>query len=415
MRQRFLAISTRQHTRKSSNYNLSRAQKLQSNCQQQHYSSTLTANFNPDAALQQPSSLQNPFVLNKIVSWCAETGCCSVGVQLHSHAIKLGFHENVCINTSLVDMYGKCGQISWAHKVFDGMPDRNAVTWNALISCYVKARDPSIAIELFIEMLREDIPVTPFGVSSALVACAQLGDNDLGVQVQGLSLKEGLEFNVVVGSNLIDIYAKFGNMEDSRKVFDGLVDKNVVVWTSMIAGYAHNHFPDKSMILLKEMFLSGLKANYITYNTLLSSFRFPDDLCHCRQIHCRVIQEGLDSNPFLVTTFLIAYSEKHYACVVDLYGRAGFLDEAEAFINSMCIEKGPCVYKALLSACQVYGNKEIAVRCGRRLMELCPDDPALYVLLANVLATDGSWDDAAVVRKLMRVKGVTKKAGCSRV
>ncbi|KAL8531161.1 hypothetical protein ACS0TY_007970 [Phlomoides rotata] len=606
MRQRFLAISTRQHTRKSSNYNLSRAQKLQSNCQQQHYSSTLTANFNPDAALQQPSSLQNPFVLNKIVSWCAETGCCSVGVQLHSHAIKLGFHENVCINTSLVDMYGKCGQISWAHKVFDGMPDRNAVTWNALISCYVKARDPSIAIELFIEMLREDIPVTPFGVSSALVACAQLGDNDLGVQVQGLSLKEGLEFNVVVGSNLIDIYAKFGNMEDSRKVFDGLVDKNVVVWTSMIAGYAHNHFPDKSMILLKEMFLSGLKANYITYNTLLSSFRFPDDLCHCRQIHCRVIQEGLDSNPFLVTTFLIAYSEsacslknfysiissvtewdqiacnaviagfsnlglvdetfmsfsrmrraglpvdfftfssvvkvlgnssaleegkqihalvsktryltnlyvqngivsmyarcgkiddakkvfysmeehdviswnalitgcahhghgreairmfeqmqtsgvspnlttflaaltacshvgllakgveyfdlmkrdhllprlEHYACVVDLYGRAGFLDEAEAFINSMCIEKGPCVYKALLSACQVYGNKEIAVRCGRRLMELCPDDPALYVLLANVLATDGSWDDAAVVRNLMRVKGVTKKAGCSRV
>lgn len=221
----------------------------------------------------------------------------------------MGFHENVCINTSLVDMYGKCGQILFAQKVFDEMSDRNAVTWNALISCYVKARDPSTAIGLFIEMLRENVAVTPFGVLAALVACAQLGDNEVGAQLQGFSLKEGLEFNVVVGSNLIDMYAKFGSMEDSRKVFDGLVDKNVIVWTSMISGYAHNHFPDKSMILLKEMFSSGLNANHITYNSLLSAFCFPDDLHHFRQIHCRVIQEGLESNPFLVTTFLIAYSE----------------------------------------------------------------------------------------------------------
>ncbi|KAG8387895.1 hypothetical protein BUALT_Bualt02G0069000 [Buddleja alternifolia] len=486
------------------------------------------------------------------------------------------------------------------------MPNRNAVTWNALISSYVATRDPLTAVELFIKMLREGVPVTPFGVSAALVACAQLQASAVGAQVQGLSLKAGLEFNVVVGSSLIDMHAKCENMEDSRKVFDELVDKNVVAWTSIISGYAHNKCPEKAMILIKEMSCSGLKANYVTYNSLLSSFCCPDDLIHCKQIHSRVIQEGLDSNAHLVTTFVIVYSEcgctseelhkicstvsewdqiawnaviagfsnlgigedalicfsqmrqagfaidfftfssvlkalgncsaleegkqihalifktgyiinlyvqnglvsmyarcgkiddakkifssmddhdviswnslltgcaqhgygseaielfeqmrwcgvepnlttyltaltacshvgllekgleyfdlmksdeflppaklEHYACVVDLYGRAGLLHEAEAFINRMPIEEGPSVYKALLSACQVHGNREIAARCVQKLVDLCPNDPAIYVLLANVLATEGSWNDAARVRKLMCDKGVKKKPGHS--
>ncbi|KAI3450342.1 hypothetical protein Pfo_007007 [Paulownia fortunei] len=605
---RFPAFFRRHHTRKPS-YLLCRALNLQPNYPEP-YSNTLnntdTVNLDPKAALQQPESLQNPYILNKIISSCAKTGCFSMGLQLHSHVIRRGFQSNVYINTSLTDMYGKCTETFWAHKLFEEMTNRNAVTWNALISAYVKARDPITAIELFIKMLRKDVPVTPFGVSAALVACAQLEDGELGAQVHGLSLKAGLEFNVVVGSSLIDMHAKCGNVEDSRKVFDGLVGENIVAWTSMIAGYAHNQCPDKAMNLIKEMSRSGLKPNYVTYNSLLSSFRCPDDLSYCKQIHCLVIQEGLESNPYLVTTLVIVYSEcacslrdlykicssvtewdqiawnaviagfsnlgvgeealmcfsqmrqaglaidfftfssvlkalgnssaleegkqihalvfktwyitnlyvqnglvsmyarcgkiddakkvfssmdehdliswnslltgcaqhgygreaiqmfekmrrsgvkpnlttflttltacshvgllekgleyfdlmksddflpparlEHYACVVDLYGRAGFLHEGEAFINSMPIKTGPSVYKALLSACQVHGNKEIAVRSARKLVELCPNDPAIYVLLANVLATEGSWNDAARVRKLMCDKGVRKKPGYS--
>lgn len=232
-----------------------------------------------------------------------------MGVQLHSHVMKTGFHENVFINTSLISMYTKCAEIFWAHQLFDEMPGRNAVTWSALISGYVKARDPGTAVELFVSMMREDVCATPYCVSAALVACAQLEDGELGAQVHDLSLKIGLEFNVAVGSSLIDLYAKCGNVEVSRKVFDGLIDKNVVAWNSMIGGYVYNHCPDKSMILIREMFHSGLKADYVTYNSLLSSFRFPDDFRHCCQIHCRVIEEGLDSNSFLVTTLVTLYSE----------------------------------------------------------------------------------------------------------
>lgn len=504
-------------------------------------------------------------------------------------------------------MYSRSAEILWAHQLFDEMPERNAVTWSALISGYVKARDPGTAVELFVSMLREDLCATPYCVSAALVACAQLEDGELGAQVHDLSLKMGLEFNVAVGSSLIDLYAKCGRVEVSRKVFDGLIDKNVVAWNSMISGYVYNHYPDEAMILIREMLRSGLKADHVTYNSLLSSFRFPDDFGHCYQIHCRVIEEGLESSSFLVTTLVTLYSEcacssrefykiissvagwdqiawnaviagfsnlgvgeeafmcfrsmrraglvvdfysfssvlkalgksssleegkqihclvsktwhsrnlyvqnglvsmyarcgkidkakkvfslmdehdliswnslltgcaqhghgreaiqmfeqmrtsgvnpnpttflaaltacshvgllekgleyfsmmesdyflaprlEHYACIVDLYGRAGFVDEAEAFVNSMPIGQGPSAYKALLSACQVHGNKEIAVRSARKLVGLCPDDAAIYVLLANVLANEGSWKDAAGVRRLICDRGVMKKPGYSRI
>ncbi|KAL7113915.1 hypothetical protein ACP275_04G088700 [Erythranthe tilingii] len=604
MSHRFPAFSSQHHTRKSSSF--LRTPNLLSNRRKYYSSTAAAADTDPNDVLQQPELLQNPYILNKIISSCAETGSLSMGVQLHSHTIKMGFHSNVFISTSLIDMYSKCSATFWAHKLFDETPDRNAVTWNALMSGYVKSRDPFTAIELFRKMLRANICITPFGVSAALVACAQMECSVLGAQVHSLSLKVGFESNIVVGSSLIDMHAKSGNMEDSRKVFDGFVDKNVVAWTSMIAGYAHNQCPDKAMILIKEMSRCGLKANYVTYNSLLSSFRCPDDLIHCKQVHCRVIREGLESNPFLNTTLVIIYSEcacslsefyeisscvkefdqiawnaviagfanfevgeealtcfsrmrlagctidfftfssmlkalgnsslleegkqihalvsktwhstnlyvqnglvsmyarcgkiddaervfssmdehdlvswnslltgcaqhgygreaiqmfeqmrsgevkpnsttflaaltacshvgllekgleyfdlmkrdnflpparlEHYACVVDLYGRAGFLHEAEAFIDCMPIERGPSVYKALLSACQIHSNKEIALRSARKLVELCPKDPAIYVLLANVLATEGSWNDAARVRKIMCDKGVRKKAGYS--
>ncbi|GFQ04197.1 pentatricopeptide repeat-containing protein at1g11290 [Phtheirospermum japonicum] len=603
---RFPAFPTRRP--RASTHLLSRALSLPPH--HHHYNTlthhTPTLDFDPDAALQHPDSLHYPYTLNKILSSCAETGCLPTGLQLHSHVIKSGFHSNVYVSTSLLDMYAKCAKTSCAHKLFDEMPHRNAVTWNALISGYVKARDSRTSIEWFIKMLREDIPVTPFGVSSAFIACAQLADGELGAQVHGLSLKSGLESNVVVGSSLIDLHAKCRDMVGSAIVFDGLSDKNIVSWTSMIAGYALNQLPHEAMNLINEMSRSGIKANFVTYSSLLSSFRCNDDFIYCKQIHCRVIQEGLASNPYVATTLVIVYSDcacsvselckicssvtkwdqiawnaviagfsnlgvgetsllcfsqmrqagiavdyftfssvlkalanisalfegkqihalvsktrhimnlyvrnglvsmyakcgkmddakkvfsameerdliswnslltgcaqhgyareviqmfeemragrvkpnlttflaalmacshvgflekgleyfqmmnteksvpparlEHYACVVDLYGRAGLLHEAEAFIDNMPIEKGASVYKALLSACQVHGNKEIAVRCARKLVELCPDDPAVYVLLANVLATEGSWNDAARVRKLMCDKGVRKKPGFS--
>ncbi|KAL3530788.1 hypothetical protein ACH5RR_010110 [Cinchona calisaya] len=555
---------------------------------------------------QQNGFLHRPHIINKIISTCAKLGSFSVGIQMHAHVIKMGFSSNVYISSALVDMYGKCGVVVLAHSLFDEMPERNVVTWNSLISGYSDTLFPEIAMCLFREMLRVGTFLTPYSVSAALVGCAQLEDGWLGAQVHGLGLKFGFEFNVVVGTGLIDMYSKCSGVEVSRRVFDRVPDKNVLSWTSMIAGYAQNKLPLEALTLFKEMLRVGSRANYVTYNSLLSSFCCPDDLDHCREIHCRIVQEGFESNIYVTVTLVTVYSEcgcslkdfcnicstitlwdqiswnavlagfsnlgigeealtcfskmrqagvgvdiftyasvlkaigifsaleegqkihslvikggyasnicvqnglvsmfarcghlsdankvfslmdkhdliswnsllsgyahhgycveaitmfeemrrssvkpnlttflivlsacshfglmdkgleyfelmkndnslpppnlEHYACVVDMYGRAGHLQAAESFIDNMPIEPGPSVFKALLSACQVHGNKEIAVRTARRLVELCPSDPATYVVLANVLAYEGSWNDAAGVRKLMCDRQVRKNPGYS--
>ncbi|KAM7496510.1 hypothetical protein LguiA_020924 [Lonicera macranthoides] len=560
------------------------------------------------AQLQQHgfSSHTTPYLLNKLMSSCAKSSSLYIGIQLHSTVIKMGFQSNMYISSALVDMYSKCGQTPCAHLLFDEMPQRNVVTWNSLISGYLHTQYPEFSIELFMQMLEIGIAPTPFSVSAVLVGCAQLEAGELGAQVHSLSLKAGFCFNVVVGTSLIDMYSKCSNVNNSRRVFDHMFDKNVVTWTSMVTGYAQNDKPYEAMILVREMLRSGIRSNYVTYNSLLSSFCYSNDLDHCKQMHCRIIQEGLESNAYLAVTLVTIYSAcssslkefyricsgltvwdqiswnaviagftnlgngeeafiyfskmrragidadfftfasilkamgvisaheqgkqthalifktgyasnvctqnslvsmyarcgkideakrvfssmgehdliswnsvlsgcahhgfgkeavemfeqmrrtavkpdlttflavlsacshvglldkgleyfdlmrndesvqpprvEHYACIVDLYGRAGYLYEAEAFINSMPIEPGPSVFKALLSACQVHGNQEIAVRCARKLVKLCPSDPATYVLLSNVLAIGGYWNDAAGVREDMYDRGVMKNPGYS--
>ncbi|MCD7467068.1 hypothetical protein HAX54_004261 [Datura stramonium] len=556
--------------------------------------------------LHQNGFLLDQFCLNQIVSICAKMGSFSAGTQTHCQIIKMGFDSNVFINTALVDMYGKCGVVTEAEKLFDEMPERNVVTWNALISGYLDTHCPENAILLFLEMLREGVSPTPSSVSAALVGSAQLEACELGAQLHALCWKAGFALHIVVGTVLIDMYVKCLDLETSRRVFDQMPERNVITWTSMITGYAQNRCPIKAMILFKEMLKLGIRANCVTYTSLLSSFSCPDYLVHCEQVHCHVIQQCFNSNHHLVVSLLSAYSEcscsledfhklcsdvlkwdeiswnavisgfsnlgvggeafscfsrmrragftvdlytfasilkaigsisgleegmlihclalktgysseviiqngllsmytrcgrleeaerifssmeerdliswnslltgrahhghgrdvilmfeemrrsgikpdlttflavlsacrhaglldeglkffdlmkndnslpppklEHYACIVDLYGRAGHLHEAEACINNMPIEPGPSVFKSLLNACQLHGNKGLAVISAKKLVELCPNDPATYVLLANVLASEGNWNDAEGQRKLMLDRGLSKKPGYS--
>nr|POF00054.1 pentatricopeptide repeat-containing protein [Quercus suber] len=168
---------------------------------------------------------------------------------------------------------------------------------------------PGIAVALFLEMLRVGIAPAPFSVSAVLVGCSQLGAKRLGTQVHGLSLKAGFCYNVVVGTGLVDMYSKCCSVDDSRLVFDQMLDKNILSWSSMVTGYAQNQQPDEAMVLVKDMLHWDLKPNYVTYNSLLSLFYSPNYLDHCKQIHCRVIQDGLESNAYIVVTLAIAYSE----------------------------------------------------------------------------------------------------------
>ncbi|KAJ4970580.1 hypothetical protein NE237_003679 [Protea cynaroides] len=557
------------------------------------------------ARLLRNGSVPRPQFLSRLVSACANSSSLHAGEQVHSAIIKLGFNSNVFVNSALVNMYGKCNSILLAQQVFDEMPERNIVSWNSLIRSYLHAQFPHVAIEVFLEMLKHGLAPYPSTISALLVACSRVKAGELGIQVHAIGIKSGASSNVFVGTGLIDMYSKCSNIDDARRVFDHLPDRNAVTWTSLVTGYSHHQQSDEAMILTREMRRFGVKLNSVTYNSLLSSFSTPNDLDHGKQVHCQVIQQGLVSSTYIVVSLMTMYSEcgsleeftricptmlsldhiiwnsviagfshlgkgeqaldcfarmrksciaidfftftsilraigilsaleegkqthalilktgyashvytqnglvsmyarcgsiddskqvfssmdqpdlvswnsllsgcaqhgygreaidlfehmrrtgirpdqttflsvlsacghvglpdkgleyfdlmrrdnslepprvEHYACIVDILGRAGRLYEAENFVNNMVIQPGPSVYKALLSACQVHGNVDIAMRSAKKLLELWPNDHAAYVLLANILATGGYWEDATEIRKLMCERGVRKKPGCS--
>ncbi|CAI0452941.1 unnamed protein product [Linum tenue] len=254
-------------------------------------------------------SLTDPYFINKAVSFCAKSASFLAGIQLHSPIVKLGFTSNVCVSSAVVYMYSKCGDIQSAQKIFDEMPARNVVTWNSLISGYLDANFSKVAVQLFVEMLRQENSVTPFSLSSCLVSCSQLEDRDLGEQLHSISLKAGFGSHVVVGTGLIDMYSKSCSVGLSKLVFDRIVDKNLITWTSMVTAYSQNEEPCEAMMLVREMMQLGLKLNGVTFNSLLSSFSTPDHLECCKQVHCCIIRQGLESNEYITATLVTVYSK----------------------------------------------------------------------------------------------------------
>ncbi|KAK3007370.1 hypothetical protein RJ639_016046 [Escallonia herrerae] len=272
------------------------------------------------AQLKQHGPSPTPFLVNKIISSCAKSASFFMGIQVHSTVIKMGFDSNLYINSALVDMYGKCGVISSAHQLFDEMPETNVVTWNSLISSYVHSQQPEIALELTLEMLKMGIAPTPSSISVVLVGCAQLVFKELGVQVH------------------------------------------------VIGGFSNMGYGEEALMGFSKMRQSGIESDFFTFTSILGGMGIILALDEGKQIHALVFKTGhvglLDKgleyfNLMRDDVSLPPPKVEHYACVVDLYARAGYLYEAESFINNMPIAPGPSVFKSLLSACQVHRNKKL--------------------------------------------------------
>lgn len=202
-----------------------------------------------------------------------------------------------------------------------------------------------------------------------------------------------------VQNALVSMYAKCGKIADAEKVFLSMEEHDIVSWNSLLAGCAYNGHGSKAVGLFEEMRRTIIKPDLTSFLAVLTA---------CS--HVGLLEKGLEYYDMMRNDDSLEPPKlEHYACIVDLYARAGYIHEAESFILSMSIRPGPTVYKTLLSACQIYGNKEIAIRNATKLMELCPYDDATYVLVSNVMATGGYWDDAAELRKLMYNRGVKKQ------
>ncbi|XVF07478.1 hypothetical protein REPUB_Repub06bG0142600 [Reevesia pubescens] len=376
-----------------------------------------------------PDNLSFPF----LVRACSQLESIDMGIQAHGQVIKHGFENNVYVQNSLVHMYSTCGDIkaanaifqrmsclnvvSWtlmiagynkvgdvqmARKLFDKMPEKNLVTWSIMISGYAKNSKFDEAVELFQVLQEEGFKANETVMVSVISSCAHLGAIELGEKAHEYIVRNNLSLNVILGTALVDMYARCGSIEKAIQVFEELPERDVLSWTALIAGLAMHGFAERALWFFSEMVKSGLKPRDITFTAVLSA---------CS--HGGLVGKGLELFESMKIDYGIEPRLEHYGCVVDLLGRAGKLAEAEKFVLEMPVKPNAPIWGALLGACRIHRNAEIAERVGNILIPLLPEHSGYYVLLSNIYARTNRWENVESMRQMMKEKGVKKPPGYS--
>ncbi|KAG6467025.1 pentatricopeptide repeat-containing protein At1g08070, chloroplastic-like [Zingiber officinale] len=356
----------------------------------------ITAGFRPDNA-----------TLLSAASAC--TGACSVSENVLNHVIScLKSANSASVSTALLSLCAKVGRVDEARSVFEQIPEKDLVAWNAMIAAYAQNQRPVEAIELFklMQGCSLQVGVMPDSVTmiSLINCCAQIGILSLGEWIHAYIRRNGIECNTILSTALIDMYANCGDIDRSQHLFSDMPEKDLATWNAMIKGLAIHGRGLEALELFSSMENHGPVPNEVTFIGLLTA---------CS--HGGLIAEGLKLLELLQKRYGLVPCIEHYGSVVDLLGRAGKLSEAYELIENMPIKPDVVVWSSLLSACQSYRNVELAEKAAQKVIELDPGNDSHYVLLSNVYASRGKWTEAAQVRALMKACRVQKKPGCSAV
>lgn len=306
--------------------------------------------------------------------------------------------------TTLMTGYSQCGLVDEAFLVFESMPERNSVSWNAMIASYVQSNRFHETFALFRRMQAEKWELDKYLAASMLAACTGLGALEQGEWIHGYIKKSGIELDSKLATTIIDMYCKCGCLEKAFEVFNELPHKGISSWNCMIGGLAMHGKGDAAIRLFKEMQREGVAPDSITFVNLLSA---------CA--HSGLVEEGRHSFRSMIEVHGIEPRSEHFGCMVDLLGRAGMLEEAKKLIDEMPISPDAGVLGALVGACKIHGDFELGERIGKKVIELEPNNSGRYVLLANLYAKAGRWEDVGKTRKLMNDRRVKKAPGFSMI
>lgn len=345
----------------------------------------------------------NGMTVVSVLSAAGKMGNIWFGKSIHGFYMETGRVKwDLFIGSALVDMYSKCGCCDDARQYFDEMPGKNVVSWSALISGYVQCNRFKEAFVVFQDMLIEKVMPSEFTFTSVLAACAEIGALVQGRWVHGYIDRYKLELNSAVGTAVINMYNKCGCLNEAFMVFKKLSGKDVYAWTAMINGFAMHGDAIGCLNLLREMLCNGIRPNEVTFLSVLNA---------CS--HGGLVDEGRELFDMMKQRYHLALNVDHYSCMVDLLGRAGYLEEARKLIEDMPIEPTAEVWAALFGACMIHKAFDLGEHIGKHLIKLQPNHSGRYALLANLYSRCQKWDSAAQIRKLMKEKGVKKKPGCS--
>ncbi|CAK9184405.1 unnamed protein product [Ilex paraguariensis] len=325
------------------------------------------------------------------------------GKQVHSYIIKMSFDLNVAVCNSLLSMYARCSDLCDAFQLFNEMrSNADLVTWNAILTTCMLHNQAREVFTLFKMMLLSQTVPDHITLANILGACGAITSSEAGDQVHCCAVKIGLVHETSVMNGLIDMYSTCGFLESARKLFNCMENADVASWSSLIVGYAQFGHGEEALKLFRKMRRLGIKPNQVTFVGVLTA---------CS--HVGLVQEGWRLFNTMEVEHGIVPTREHCSCVVDLFARAGCINEAEAFINQIGFDSDIVVWKTLLAACRTHSNLEVGKRAAENILKIDPFNSAAYVLLCNIYASTGYWKDVARLRSLMRDRGIRKVPGQS--
>ncbi|XP_020099063.1 pentatricopeptide repeat-containing protein At2g13600-like [Ananas comosus] len=385
----------------------------------------------------------NCFTFTSLLSGCSSNRYIRIGATIHGSVVKKGFDSETSIGNALITMYGEQGNerdarlvfdtmllydvVSWtamvaayvcnsnvneACAIFIRMREKNLISWNTLMFGYLQndknseksfidATNKRSALTIYYEMEQSDIKPDHFSYNCALSACATVSALEQARAIHCRSTKRGFDSDVGVGNALISVYGKCGCLAEAERAFQSMKNHDMISWNALLTGYSQNGRGNEVLDFYNKMHESRVEPNHVTFINLLSACSYLGDVQKGREYFKSMKDYG------------ISPTKEHYACMVDLLGRAGLLREAEAVIRRMPVEPDSAIWGALLSACKIHGDPVIGERAADEIFHLEPDSSAAYIALAETYAKAGIWKGVAQVRTLLREKQLLKEAGCS--
>ncbi|XP_011624645.1 pentatricopeptide repeat-containing protein At2g29760, chloroplastic-like [Amborella trichopoda] len=340
----------------------------------------------------------NVYIMNSLIDMYAKCGCMDISCELFN---KMG-EKNLVSWNSMVAGYVNFGDMKSAREIFDKMPERNVVSWSAMVSGYSQNGEFKEALTMYSRMKASAVPPNNASITSAISACSNLGVLELGQKIHKEIKESKIKRDVLLSTALVDMYAKCGELEKAQLLFDGIQKKSLISWNVMIMGLAIHGRVKDCLETFAKMERDGFKPDSVTFVGVLSG---------CA--HAGWLEGGRDYFHRMSEIYGISPKLEHYACMVDLLGRAGLIEEAYEFVKTSVVKPDVVIWGSLLSACKVHGNVGIGELVASHLLELDPGHGGAHVLLSNIYAASSRWGEVMEVRKRMRERGIESRRGWS--
>ena len=371
-----------------------------------------------------------------IIRYCVNVSKIEKIKESHGYCIKADYllgNIQPTVGNALLDAYAKCGDVEYAYKIFQSLSDkRNLVsynsmisgyvtcglhdnaymvfnkmsetdltTWNLMVRVYAENDCPGQALHLFHELQAQGMRPDAMSIMSLIPVCAQMASVHLVRQCHGYVVRSCFDDVRLTGA-LLDVYAKCGAIESAYMIYQSNPEKDLVIFTAMIGGFAMHGMGKEALGIFSHMLDRGQKPDHVIITAVLSA---------CS--HAGLVSEGLKIFYSIEEVYGIKTTVEQHACVVDLLARGGQIDDAFSFVNNMPVDANANIWGTLLGACRTHHKAELGRIAADHLFQLEADNIGNYVVMSNLYAAEARWDRVTEVRRLMRTRDLKKPAGCS--